>query len=180
MGLITQGKDLCTWLMLSVPLYLQSTGRTWNTSLEVSHGTLGASQVALVVKNPPANSRDARDMGSIPGLGRCPGGGNGNPLLYACLENSMDRGAWWATVHGAPKTQTRLSTHTHTHTAPEPSYLWKAPSSLQCRDPSDISQSTSQIYRHFFCAKHGVNNIKSLLLRNPVSVITKKEWTPSF
>ena len=70
--------------------------------------------------------------------------------------------------------------HTHTHTAPEPSYLWKAPSSLQCRDPSDISQSMSQIYRHFFCAKHGVNNIKSLLLRNPVSVITKKEWTPSF
>ena len=89
-----------------------------NTFSSLSINTLinehWASQVALVVKNPPANSRDARDMGSIPGLGRCPGGGNGNPLLYACLENSMDRGAWWATVHGAPKTQTRLSAHTHT------------------------------------------------------------------
>ena len=100
--------------------------------------------------------------------------------LPACgWKNPMIGGAWWATVHGAPKTQTWLSTHIHTQ-HPEPSYLWKAPSSLQCRDPSDISQSTIQIYRHFFCAKHGVNNIKSLLLRNPVSIITKKERTPSF
>ena len=50
-----------------------------------------------VVKNPPAN---AGDVGSIPGLGRSPGKGNGNPLQYSCLENLMDRGAWWATVHG--------------------------------------------------------------------------------
>ena len=47
-----------------------------------------------VVKNPPANAKGARDTGSIPGLGRSPGGGNGNPLQYSCLENSMDRGAW--------------------------------------------------------------------------------------
>ena len=53
----------------------------------------GASQVALVVKNPTVNARDARDKGSIPELGRSPGEGNGNSLQYSCLENSMDRGA---------------------------------------------------------------------------------------
>ena len=53
-----------------------------------------------MVKNPPANARDA---GSIPRLGRSPGEGNGNPPQYSCLENSMDRGAWWATVHGGHK-----------------------------------------------------------------------------
>ena len=64
--------------------------------------------MALVVKNPPADAGDIRDMGSIPGLGRSPGGGPGNPLQYSCLENSMDRGAWWATVHGIAKSQTGL------------------------------------------------------------------------
>ena len=54
----------------------------------------GASQVVLMVKNPPANVGHARDMGSIPGLGRTPGVGNGNPLQHFCLENSMGRGAW--------------------------------------------------------------------------------------
>ena len=52
-------------------------------------------QVALVVKNPPANTGDLRDAGSIPGLGRSPGGGHGSPLQYSCLENPMNRGAWW-------------------------------------------------------------------------------------
>ena len=52
------------------------------------------SQAVLVVKNPPANAGDIRDVGSIPGLGRSPGGGNGNPLKYPCLENPMDREAW--------------------------------------------------------------------------------------
>ena len=52
-----------------------------------------------MVKNLPANARDAGDMGLIPGLGRCPGGGNGNPLQYSSLENSMDREAWRAAVH---------------------------------------------------------------------------------
>ena len=53
-----------------------------------------------MVKNLPANAGDTRDMGSIPELGRSPGGGNGNPLQFSCLENSMDRGAWWAKIHG--------------------------------------------------------------------------------
>ena len=56
-----------------------------------------------VIKNLPANAGDSRDVSSIPGLGRSPGGGNGNPLQYSCLENPMDRGAWWAIVHGMAK-----------------------------------------------------------------------------
>ena len=64
-----------------------------------------ASQVALAVKNPPAN---AGDTGLTPGSGRSPGGGNGNPLQYTCLENPTDRGAWQATVHGVTKSRTRL------------------------------------------------------------------------
>ena len=56
-----------------------------------------------VVKNLPANAGDTRDMGSIPGWGRSPEGGNGNPLQYSFLENPMDRGAWWTTVHGVAK-----------------------------------------------------------------------------
>ena len=64
---------------------------------------LGASQVALVVKNLPANSGDTGDAGLIPGSGRSPGEGNGNPLQCSCLENPMDRGAWRATVLGIAK-----------------------------------------------------------------------------
>ena len=76
--------------------------------------TYPTSQVVLVVKNPPANAVDIRDAGSNPGLGRSPGGGHGNPLQYSCLENPMDRGAWWATVHRVTKSRTqlkRLGTH---------------------------------------------------------------------
>jgi len=62
-----------------------------------------ACQVALELRNPPANAGDLRDTDSIPGSGRSPGEGNGNPLQYSCLENPMDRGAWQATVHGATK-----------------------------------------------------------------------------
>ena len=56
-----------------------------------------------MVKNLPANAGDTRDVGSIPESGRCPGIGNGNPLQYSCLGNSMDIAAWWATVHGGHK-----------------------------------------------------------------------------
>ena len=59
-----------------------------------------------MVKNPPANAGDIRGVGSIPGLGKSPGGENGNPLQYSCLENPMDRGAWQATVHGVTKNWT--------------------------------------------------------------------------
>ena len=64
-----------------------------------------------MVKNLPANVRDAREAGSIPWSGRSPREGNGNPLQYCCLENPRDRGAWWATVHRVAKSQTQLSMH---------------------------------------------------------------------
>ena len=85
----------------------------------------GASQVALVVKNLPASAGDLRDMCSIPGSRRCPGGGHDNPLQCSCLGNPMDRAAWRAAVHGVTESQTRLKwlrTHTfmcvyvYTHT----------------------------------------------------------------
>ena len=65
-----------------------------------------ASLMAQWVKNPLANARDIRDLGWIPGSRRSPGGGNGNPLKYCCLENPMDRGTWWTTVHWVTKNQT--------------------------------------------------------------------------
>ena len=66
----------------------------------------GACQVALVVKNPPANATDMKDMGSIPGPGKSPGEEPSNPLQYSCLENPMDREAWQATVHRVAKSDT--------------------------------------------------------------------------
>ena len=62
-----------------------------------------------MVKNPPANAGDVRDVSSIPGTGRFPGEGHGNPVQYSCLGNPMDRGAWWATVHGVTKSWTEAT-----------------------------------------------------------------------
>ena len=75
-------------------------------------------QVIQLVKNPPANAGDARITVSIPGLGRSPGVGNGNPFQYSCLENSRGRGAWWATVHGTMGCK-ELDTSEHT------THTWK-------------------------------------------------------
>ena len=71
-----------------------------------------------MVKNLPANTGAVRDMGSIPGLGRSSGRGSGNPLWYSCLESPMDRGAWWATVHGVTKSRTRLNDQHFQHYNP--------------------------------------------------------------
>ena len=68
-----------------------------------------------MIKNLPANTEDARDMGLIPGSGRSPGEGSDNPLQYSCLENPRDRGAWWATVHGVTELDTAMHTHTSKH-----------------------------------------------------------------
>ena len=62
-----------------------------------------------MVKNLPDSAGDLRDTGSVSGLGRCPGGGNGSPLQCSCLEDPRDRGAWWAAVYGAAQSRTRLS-----------------------------------------------------------------------
>ena len=67
-----------------------------------------ASQVALVVKDPPANAGDKTDVGSVPGSGRSPGGGHSNPLQYCCLDSLMDSGVWWTSVHRVSKSQTQL------------------------------------------------------------------------
>ena len=72
-------------------------------TVRTRRGSTGASLVAQMVKESACN---VGDLGSIPGSGRSPGEGNGNPLQYSCLENSMDGGAWWATVHGVAKSQT--------------------------------------------------------------------------
>ena len=69
-----------------------------------------------MVKNLPVNVGGARDVDLVPGLGRSPGGEHGNPLQYYCLENPLDRGAWWATVHRMAKSRTQqkqLNTHKH-------------------------------------------------------------------
>ena len=66
-----------------------------------------------------ASACNVGDLGSIPGLGRSPGEGNGNPLQYSCLENPTDRGAWWATVYGVTKSQTQLSDFTSLHIWPQ-------------------------------------------------------------
>ena len=81
----------------------------------------GVSQVPLVVKNPPDNAGDVGDAGSIAGLGKSSGGWHSNPLQYSCLENPVDRGVWWATVHGLAKSRTPLkwlSMHAHTPNDP--------------------------------------------------------------
>ena len=66
-----------------------------------------------MVTNPPASAEDAGDTGSAPGLGRSPGGGNSNPVLYSCVENPMDTGAWLATVHGVAESD--MTEHSCTH-----------------------------------------------------------------
>ena len=92
-----------------------------------------ASQVTLVVKKLPANAGERRDKGSVPELGKSPGGGHGSPLQCSYLENPMDRGAWWATVHGVAKSQTwlkQVSRHSHKGASgglgspPEKEVLW--------------------------------------------------------
>ena len=88
-----------------------------------------------MIKNLPANAVDARDVGSIPGLGRSPGGGHGNPLQCSCLENPMDRGAWQATVHGVTQSQIRLkqlSTRADRVSVPTPAFATVMTLDLLC------------------------------------------------
>ena len=81
--------------------------------------------MALVVKNPSASIGDIRDVGLILESGRSPGGGHGNPLQYSCLENSMDKGAWWATVHEVAKSWTWRAIITHSAAEASPGNIVK-------------------------------------------------------
>ena len=124
------------WFLVSQ--YLPSSIHTHWLSLTALHNWAVLHSVCLpsgiVVKSLPANAGDKGDAGSIPGSGRSPGGGNGNLLQYSCLENSMDRGPWWAIVQGVAESCTELSmrayhTHTHTHTLQFYHHLSQAPQS---------------------------------------------------
>ena len=108
---------MCNMAQFTQPLWVFFTSikRNGDTDLIVLSSRLneiymykGASQVALVVKNQPANAGDMRDISLILGSQRSPGGGHGNPFQYSCLENHMDRRAWWATVHSVTQSETWL------------------------------------------------------------------------
>ena len=94
------------------------------------------SRTSLVAQTVKCLAYNAGDLGSIPGLGRSSGEGNGNPLRYSCLENPMDREAWWATVHWVTKSRTRLSNFTFTFTF----------SNSSSSEYSEISDNFIQIY----------------------------------
>ena len=96
--------------MDSYPSCLQTPSLIWKSMVAV------VSQVAQVVKSPPANAGDARGVGSIPGSGRSPGEGNGNPLQCSCLGSPADRGAWWATAQSHKESDMTEHAHTHTRT----------------------------------------------------------------
>ena len=101
--------DLLAHFFLSlnnIPLYKCSTVSVAPNACPVYYLQELTPQVVLVVRNSSAKAGDERDAGSVPGPGRSPGGGHGNPLQYSCLENPMDRGAWWATIHGVAKSWT--------------------------------------------------------------------------
>ena len=88
-----------------------------------------------MVKNPPANAGDTRDTGSIPGSGRSPGAGHGNPLQYSCLENPMDRGAWWATVHGLTESDTLKATRVFVNPSSSRHFSADFPTTLVTQNP---------------------------------------------
>ena len=96
--------DLCTGCPLHRMIAYQS---AWHIIISCLF-YYWASQVVLVVTNPPINAGNIRDTGSIPGSGRSPGGGHGNPLQYSFLDNPKDRGAWWAPVYRVARSWTRL------------------------------------------------------------------------
>ena len=115
---LSQNLDVLQWTYTEAPGLVE-------IDSSVILGPFGSNQLlpcpmgfpdGTVTKNPPANAGD-KSLKSDSWSGRSPGGGNGNPLQYSCLENSMYRGAWWATVHGVSKSQTWLSEWAHTHMA---------------------------------------------------------------
>ena len=99
----------------------------WEREIGLNSRKSQPSKVLFVIKNHPDNEGDIREAGSIPQSERSPGGGHGNPLQYSLLENSMERGAWWPTIHGVAKSQTRLKhLSMHTHQSHGPAFAGKA------------------------------------------------------
>ena len=111
--------------------------------------------MVLVVKNLPANAGDIRDTGSIPGSGRSPGGGHGNPLQYSCLKNPMDRGFWQAAVHRVTKRQDWSNLHTHMHTNTERGkgiYYKELPDMIMEAEKSEDMQSKALETENWWCS----------------------------
>ena len=116
------------------------------------------SPVALVVKNPTAKAEDIRDAGSVPGSGRSPGEGNSNPLLSSCLENSMDRGGWWATAHRVAKSWMQLK-WLSTHARTQSSFTHNKQVQAYLRDILDlVSNTTERLHFHFSLSRIGEGN----------------------
>ena len=120
-----------------------------------------------MVKNPSANAGGSRDAVLIAGLGRSPGGRHCNPLQYSCLENSMDRGAWQATVHRVTKSQTRLKHNMHKHVqsqcfqVPERCSRWTIPSRAKC---GRSFKSLCLFQKRFVQGTHTANNKLDILI----------------
>ena len=140
---------------------------TWVRSLgqedTMKKGKGTHSQVALVVKNLSANAGDIRDEGLIPGLGRSPGRGNGNPLQCSCLENPMETGAWWATVHRVAKSWTWLK-WLSTHTVP---VLMKHMLLFSCYSGSNLQKNWTPLGSLMDCSLpgssvHGISQVRIL------------------
>ena len=112
------GLQLEEWPLFGQPILMMEVRNSQRASLlKASPQKREGFSDGALAKSPPANA------GLIPGSGRSPGGGNGNPLQYSCLKNPMDRGAWWATVHGVEKSQTQLSTTQQLRTETSPLLL---------------------------------------------------------
>ena len=127
----------------------------------------------LVVKNLPANAGDIRDVSLIPGWGRSPGGGHGNPLQYSYLENPMDRGAWWASVHGVKKSQTwlkRLSMYAPTIYSP-----WNELKSLSLLNDYTVITDFVWLLSFVSAFSHFPNEVYSWA---KVFLQTKGRWRP--
>ena len=137
------------------------------------------SQMFLVVKkkkqkSPPANAKDIRDTGSVPGLGRSPRGGPGYPLQYSCLKNPMGRGAWWATVQGVAKSRTqlkRLSMHVYTMSS-----LSCLPSCIHLNRACALFLMT--LYMLGFCLEYPCSSL-SLLGNSYLSIRSHIRYSPS-
>ena len=126
-----------------------------------------------MVKNPPASAGDGRDLGSITGSGRYPGGGHGNLLQYSCLENPMNRGVWWAPVYRIIKSWTqlkRLSIHTHTSPKILFSVSFQAPrrlawknTNIWCFPPYSVSTNVSTVFQtcHFSTSRNILRSLFS-------------------
>ena len=121
--------------------------------------------MALVVKNPPANAGGSRDAVLITGLGRPPGGGHGNPLQYSCLENSMNRGAWQATVHRVTKSQTRLKPLGMPHINTFRVSVFRLQKGV-ADGQSPVGQNVEGLLKVFACFRKGLCKVHTQLIIN--------------